>query len=122
MVRTIGRAETIEHIQEAHVGLHLGNPVLVKDIAEVKIGAYFKRGNGSVNGKPSVVMTIQKQPSAETVKLTQTIDKELESLKENLPQGVEIKSDLFKQSHFIENSIGNVTEAFVMEPSWCLSS
>ncbi|WPU63290.1 efflux RND transporter permease subunit [Peredibacter starrii] len=111
LIRTIGRAETVKHIEEAFVGLHLGNPVKVKDIAEVKVGAYFKRGNGSVNGVPSVVMTIQKQPTAETTSLTRQIEKELENLKRSLPSGVEIKSDLFKQSHFIENAIGNVTEA-----------
>lgn len=111
LIRTIGRAETVKHIQEAYVGLHLGNAVTVKDIAEVKIGSHFKRGNGSVNGSPSVVMTVQKQPTAETVNLTKVIEKELESIQKSLPQGVEVKSDLFKQSHFIENSIGNVTEA-----------
>ena len=111
LIRTIGRAETVKHIEEAYVGLHLGNPVAVKDIAEVKVGAYFKRGNSSVNGVPSVVMTIQKQPTAETVKLTRTIEKELDSIRKTLPKGVEVKSDLFKQAHFIENSIANVTEA-----------
>lgn len=111
LIRTIGRAENVDHILQAYVGLHLGHPVTVKDIADVKIGSHFKRGNGSVNGHPSVVMTIQKQPSAETVSLTRKIEKELEILKGTLPKGVEIKSDLFKQSHFIENSIGNVTEA-----------
>jgi CzcA family heavy metal efflux pump len=111
LIRTIGRAETVEHIKEAYVGLHLGNAVTVKDIADVKIGHYFKRGNGSVNGKPSVLMTIQKQPTAETISLTKKIESEIASLKASLPPGVEIRSDLFKQSHFIENSIGNVAEA-----------
>lgn len=111
LIRTIGRAENENHILNAYVGLHLGNPVLVKDIAEVKIGAHFKRGNGSVNGKHAVVMTVQKQPAAETVKLTRAIEKEVELLKQTLPKGVEIRSDLFKQSHFIENAIGNVSEA-----------
>jgi len=74
LIRTIGRAENVKHIQEAYVGLHLGNAVTVKDIAEVKIGSHFKRGNGSVNGIPSVVMTIQKQPTAETVTLTKVIE------------------------------------------------
>lgn len=111
LIRTVGRAENVDHISESFVGLHLGNPVTVKDIAEVKIGAYFKRGNGSVNGKAAVVMTVQKQPSAQTVSLTETIENELQTLRKSLPSGVEIKSDLFKQSHFIENSIGNVTEA-----------
>lgn len=111
LIRTLGRVESLEHIKEAFVGLHLGNPVSVKDIAEVKIGSYFKRGNGSVNGKHSVVMTIQKQPTAETISLTNKIEDELQILRKTLPAGVEIKSDLFKQAHFIENSIGNVTEA-----------
>jgi Cu(I)/Ag(I) efflux system membrane protein CusA/SilA len=111
LIRTLGRVETVEHIQEAYVGTHLGNPVAVKDIAEVKIGAHFKRGNGSVNGKPAVVMTVQKQPTSETVSLTRIIEKELELIQKTLPKGVELKSDLFKQAHFIENAIGNVTEA-----------
>jgi CzcA family heavy metal efflux pump len=111
LIRTLGRVESIQHIEESYVGTHLGNPVVVKDIAEVKIGAHFKRGNGSVNGQHAVVMTIQKQASAETVVLTNKIEKELNSLRKSLPAGIELKSDLFKQSHFIENSIGNVTEA-----------
>jgi len=73
LIRTLGRVETIEHIREAYVGSHLGNPIVVKDIAEVKIGSHFKRGNGSVNGNPAVVMSIQKQPTSETVSLTETI-------------------------------------------------
>jgi len=111
LIRTLGRVETIEHIREAYVGSHLGNPVSVKDIAEVKIGAFFKRGNGSVNGKHAVVMTIQKQPASETVSLTERIEKELKLIQPTLPKGVELKSDLFKQAHFINNAIGNVMEA-----------
>jgi Cu(I)/Ag(I) efflux system membrane protein CusA/SilA len=111
LIRTMGRVESIEHIQESYVGTHLGSPVAVKDIAIVKIGSHFKRGNGSVNGKHAVVMTVQKQPTAETVALTQLIEIELNKLRSSLPKGVELNSDLFKQSHFIENAIGNVTEA-----------
>ncbi len=111
LIRTLGRVETIEHIREAYVGNHLGNPVLVKDIAEVKIGAFFKRGNGSINGNHAVVMTIQKQPASETVSLTERIEKELNLIRLTLPKGVELKSDLFKQAHFINNAIGNVLEA-----------
>lgn len=111
LIRTLGRVQSIEHIKESYVGTHLGNPVSVKDIADVQIGAHFKRGNGSVNGQHSVVLTIQKQTSAETVALTKTIEKEINLLKSTLPKGVVLKSDLFKQSTFIENSIGNVTEA-----------
>lgn len=111
LIRTQGRVESVEHIEESYVGTHLGNPVTVKDIAEVKIGAHFKRGNGSVNGKSAVVMTVQKQPTAETLSLTKRIEEELKSIRKSLPKGVELNSDLFKQAHFIENAIGNVAEA-----------
>lgn len=111
LIRTIGRVETIEHIKKSYIGLHLGNPVTIEDIADVKIGSYFKRGNGSVNGKHSVVMTIQKQPTAPTVSLTKKIEAELSRIQTSLPNGVKLKSDLFKQAHFIENAVGNVTEA-----------
>lgn len=111
LIRTLGRIESIEHIEESYVGTHLGNPISVKEIAEVKLGSYFKRGNGSINGEPAVVMTIQKQPTAETVSLTKTIESELKKIALSLPAGAELKSDLFKQSHFIENAIGNVSEA-----------
>lgn len=111
LIRAMGRVESLEHIKESYVGTHLGNPISVKEIAEVRIGSHFKRGNGSINGNPAVVMTIQKQPSAETLSLTRTIEEELELLAESLPAGVQLKTDLFKQSHFIENAIGNVSEA-----------
>ena len=111
LIRTLGRMESLDHIKEAYVGSHLGNPVAVKDIAEVRVGAHFKRGDGSVNGQHAVVMTIQKQPSSETINLTKRIEAELKTIQPTLPAGVEIQSDLFKQAHFIENAIGNVTEA-----------
>jgi CzcA family heavy metal efflux pump len=111
LIRAMGRVENLEHIEESYVGTHLGNPISVKEIAEVRIGSHFKRGNGSINGEAAVVMTIQKQPTAQTLALTHTIEKELELLSQSLPEGVELKTDLFKQSHFIKNAIGNVSEA-----------
>jgi Cu(I)/Ag(I) efflux system membrane protein CusA/SilA len=111
LIRPIGRVESIEDIENSPVGLHLGRPVLVKDIAEVKIGAKVKRGESSINGKHAVVMTIQKQPGASTVDLTKKIDEKLKELSKTLPPGAQLEGDLFKQSHFIEASITNVEHA-----------
>ncbi len=111
LIRPIGRVESLEEIENSAVGMHLGVPVLVKDIATVRIGAKMKRGEGSIDGKSSVIMTIQKQPGASTIDLTKKIDSMLKDLKNALPKGVEIRSDLFKQSRFIEASIANVEEA-----------
>jgi CzcA family heavy metal efflux pump len=111
LIRPLGRVTSIEEIENSLVAMHFGQPVLVKDVAEVKIGPKAKRGEGSINGKHSVVMTVQKQPSASTIDLTRTIDKELLAMQKALPEGVKLETDLFKQSHFIESAIGNVEEA-----------
>ena len=70
LIRPLGRVESIEDIENSPIGLHLGRPVLVKDVADVQIGAQTKRGEASINGKHSVVMTIQKHPGANTIDLT----------------------------------------------------
>ncbi|MBI2069367.1 MAG: efflux RND transporter permease subunit [Elusimicrobia bacterium] len=111
LIRPLGRVETIEDIENSAIGLHLGRPVRVKDVAEVKLGPKTKRGEASVNAKHAVVMTIQKQPGADTIKLTGAIDAELAELQNTLPKDVRIEGDLFKQSRFIEAAISNVEEA-----------
>lgn len=111
LIRPLARVESIEEIENSAIGMHLGRPVFVKDVAVVKLGPKFKRGEGSINGKHSVIMTVQKQPGASTIELTEKIDAMLVEVKKTLPKGIEIQSDLFKQSRFIEASIGNVEEA-----------
>ncbi|UYL07439.1 efflux RND transporter permease subunit [Bdellovibrio sp. SKB1291214] len=111
LIRNLGAVRSLDDIQNSFVGMHLGRPVRVKDIAEVQEGPQVKRGDASVNGKASVIMTIQKQPGASTIDLTKDIDKALKELSIGLPKGVKIEPDLFKQSRFIENSIHNVKEA-----------
>jgi Cu(I)/Ag(I) efflux system membrane protein CusA/SilA len=111
LIRPMGRVASLEDIENSFVGLHFGRPVLVKDVAEVRIGPKAKRGEGSINGKHAVLMTIQKQPNASTIDLTQAIDQELQDLAKTLPEGVQLETDLFKQSHFIKASIGNVEAA-----------
>lgn len=111
LIRPMGRASSVEEIEDSLIGMQFGRPVRVRDVAVVKIGPKIKRGEGSINAKPSVVMTVQKQPSASTIQLTAAIDAELKNIEKSLPAGVKIEADLFKQSHFIEAAIGNVEEA-----------
>tara|TARA_Y100000768_G_scaffold381430_1_gene360069 strand:+ start:6734 stop:9856 length:3123 start_codon:yes stop_codon:yes gene_type:complete len=111
LIRVIGRAETIDDLKESNIGLHLGKPVKLKDVAEVKIGATPKRGDGSINAQDSVVMTIQKQPEASTIEVSKKVDELALKIDKQLPKGVILKKDLFKQSNFIKNSINNVSEA-----------
>lgn len=111
LIRVIGRAHSIEDLKESVVGLHLGEAVKLSDVAKVKVGPQPKRGDGSIDGQRAVVLTIQKQPDASTIEVTKQINKLVEDLRLQLPKGVKIRSDLFKQSNFIENSISNVKEA-----------
>lgn len=111
LVRPLARVESAEEIESSPVGMHLGRPVLVKDVAEVRVGSKTKRGEASVNGKHSVVMTIQKQPGANTIELTDKIDAMIADLQKGLPPGARLEGDLFKQSRFIEASVSNVEGA-----------
>jgi Cu(I)/Ag(I) efflux system membrane protein CusA/SilA len=111
LIRIMGRAFSKEDLMDSIVGLHLGQPVKLKDVADVVIGEQPKRGDGSIDAENAVVMTIQKQPDASTIEVTKKIDELVKNIKKQLPEGVELRSDLFKQSHFIENSINNVKEA-----------
>jgi CzcA family heavy metal efflux pump len=111
LIRNIGMVETEDDILNSVVGQHLGRPVLVKEIAEVRIGQQIKRGDGSVNGKPAVILSLQKQPGANTLDLDVTVNEALNELEKSLPKGAVLSRELFKQSDFIEASIHNIEEA-----------
>ena len=108
LVRNIGAVTSLNDIQNTVVGLHFGQPVRVSDIAEVKVGARTKRGDGSYMGKPAVVMVIQKQPGADTVAITRAVDEAVAQLKPSLPKSLIINTDVFKQSNFIEAAITGI--------------
>lgn len=111
LIRAIGGVRSIDDILNTVVGLHLGRPVLVKDIAVVKELPMTMRGDGSVNGKPAVILSVQKQPGSSTIELTRQVEKAINELRVSTNDSIVINTELFKQSHFIENSISNVEEA-----------
>lgn len=111
LIRVLGAIRNKEEILNSVVGQHLGKPILVKDVAEVKEAPQVMRGDASVNAQPGVIMSIQKQPGSNTIELTREIEKALQELSRSFPPGVKINPELFKQSNFIENSINNVKEA-----------
>jgi HME family heavy-metal exporter len=88
-----------------------GRPVLLQQVAGVRHAAALKRGDAGHDGAPAVIVSVQKQPTADTVKLTQDIEAALAELKPGLPPGLAAPSVLFRQADFIRASIGNVVEA-----------
>ncbi len=83
-------------------------PVTIADVAEVKIGSAVKIGEGSMNGTPAVIMTVMKQPNTNTLALTEQIERSLSVLSGQLPAGVKVNTQIFRQADFIEASIGNI--------------
>lgn len=111
LIRVLGAVRSRDEILNSVIGMHLGRPVVVRDVAEVKEAPQVMRGDASINAKSGVIMSIQKQPGASTIELTRQIETALKELEKTLPAYVELNPDLFKQAHFIETSIHNVKEA-----------
>ena len=113
LIRARGRAHNAEDLGNAIIAVRDGAPILLKNVAMVQEGATLKRGDGSFNMKPAVVATIQKQPNANTLEVTEQIEKTLGNLKATLPPDVTINAKAFQQADFIKRAIGNVQEALI---------
>ena len=111
LIRNVGRVQTLADLSGTVVANRNGLPVLLSQIAEVKFGGAIKRGDASVNGKPAVILTVEKQPGTSTVELTKKVEVALSELQKTLPGDVKINPNLFQQRHFIETSLQNVEEA-----------
>ena len=111
LVRSLGRIQTLEDLGSVVVKQKGNRPVLLKQVARVTEGAQVKRGDAAVNGHPAVMLTISKQPGADTRKLTQDVVAALASLQTTLPKDIRIAPDIYQLKGFIDLSIRNVIEA-----------
>jgi CzcA family heavy metal efflux pump len=110
LVRGVGRVESIEQLKKSVIKAKNGTPVLLEQVADVQIGPALKRGDGSFGGKKAVIVTVNKQPTADTPKVTRAVETAIEEIKVGLPKDVKITTT-FRQEDFIEASIKNVEEA-----------
>ena len=117
LIQGLGRIEVLNDIADTLVAKRGGESgktaVLVRHVAVVDIGPAPTRGVGSHNGKPAVVLGIQKQPGANTLDLTDRLDTTLEEIQAGLPQGMKIERHIFRQADFIRVSIDNLEKALV---------
>ncbi len=111
VLEAVGRVHTAEEIGDTVVALRGERSVLVRDVADVREGAAFKRGEGSRSGKPAVIVGVQKQPGANTIEVTARLDRALDTLQEELPRGMRIDRRIFRQADFIEVAVDNVIKA-----------
>lgn len=111
LVRNLGRFYSIDELKQTVVAYRNNTPIRLGDVAEVQFGAKIKRGEAGTDGKPAVIVSVQKQPGASTLDLTEQVDLAVAELQKSLPPDVEINAKLFRQASFIDASIGNVVEA-----------
>ena len=111
LIRHVARTNRIEDLQGVAVAWGKGRSILLEQVAKVRFAAAMKRGDGGYNGSPAVIISVQKQPAADTVRLTRDIESALDELKQGRPPGLSEPRVLFRQADFIQASIANVTDA-----------
>jgi CzcA family heavy metal efflux pump len=111
LVRGLGRARSPEEIAATVVSVSDGIPIRIGQLADVAWGAEPARGTASYRNQPAVILSVQKQPGANTLDLTRALDQALQRIQLALPEGVILEKENFRQADFIEIAIGNVVEA-----------
>jgi HME family heavy-metal exporter len=118
LIRHLGRSARLDDLKNLALTARDGQPILLRQVAEVGFAAAIKRGDGGFSDAkgsvPAVLLSIQKQPTADTVDLTKRIEAALADLKGSVPQGMMAPQVIFRQADFIESSIGNLQLKLLM--------
>ncbi len=113
LIRNVGRTQNIEDLANVVVASVDGQPVLLRQVAEVGFAPRLKRGDAGYQGQSAVIVSVEKQPDIDTVKLTREVEAALGEISATLPAGVKADQVLFRQANFIETSIGNVQKVLL---------
>lgn len=108
LIRNIGRTTSLDDLRNVVVTQVNGGPVYLRQVAEVAFAPKVKRGEAGFMGQPSVIVSVEKQPNVDTIKLTREIEQALKEITASLPNGMKADQIVFRQANFIETSIGNV--------------
>lgn len=113
IVKGIGRTSDVNEIGKSVIKTVNGNTIKIEDVAEIKIGAAQKIGDGSLQGNPAVIMTVMKQYATNTLALTDKIDVAIADMQSNLPKDIHINTKIFRQADFINASISNIQKTLL---------
>lgn len=113
VVRGIARTSDIDALSNTYIKSINSRPVRIGDVAEVRIGSAPRMGYASENAKPAIIISISKQPNANTLKVTKSIEESLVHLQKTLPADVKLDTSIFRQADFIETSVSNVQRALI---------
>jgi len=113
LIRNVGVTKRLEDLRDTVLAYRQGQPILLRQVATVDFAARVKRGDAGYRGKPAVILSVQKQPGADTVALTKQIEAALEVIQKTLPAGISATNVQFRQATFVETSIGSLKEVLV---------
>lgn len=105
LIRHLGHSSRLEDLSNLAIGNRNAQPILLRQVAEVRFAPAVKRGDAGFEGLPAVILGIQKQPTADTIQLTRHIEDALDTLRQSLPSNMAAPQVTFRQASFIEASI-----------------
>jgi HME family heavy-metal exporter len=113
VIRAIGSRPDLGGLGNLVVAMRDATPVLLRQIADIAVAAKPARGSAGVDGEPAVIVSVQKQPAADTRAVTQSVAAALTELQRSMPAGTQVDRVIFKQADFIEAALDNVGRALV---------
>ena len=112
-LRGVARTNDLEALGATFIKTVNGKPVVVSDVADILIGSAVKMGYASQNARPSVILSISKQPNINTLNVTENIERNLAEIQKSLPPDVIMDTNIFRQADFISSAVNNVGEALM---------
>jgi CzcA family heavy metal efflux pump len=112
-VRNIQPIVTHKDLAKVPIERRNGEPLRLSDVGDVVEDTIPLWGDAGINGEPGIMLIVQKVPGANTLKVTDGIEKALDDMKPGLP-GIQVHEDLFRPATFIDKALDNLFEAMLL--------
>lgn len=112
-LRGMGRTNSLDELKNTLIKSNGDTQVRVGDVADVVIAGAVRQGYASLSGKPSVILSISKQPNINTLNVTENIERNLHAMAKSLPADVKLDTEIFRQADYIRSSVNNVGQALI---------
>jgi CzcA family heavy metal efflux pump len=113
VVTGVGRITSLDDLKKTVIAEREGTPIPLEQVAEVKFGPEFPRGDSAFMGKPAIIGTVSKLFGADTLTVTYKVEEALQEIRRSLPEGIQLSTQVFRQANFIESSITNLRRALL---------
>jgi CzcA family heavy metal efflux pump len=113
-IRALAQARSPDDLKSAVVAWRDATPLLLSQVAEVRLGPEFPIGDASLDGRPAVILLVARQPGVNTLSVTAALDAALDEMARRLPPGLTLHQNLFRQATFIQRAIKNLRVALVV--------